>query len=99
MEEKKQDNFFKEDEQTLIEYIAGVNEICTKEDEIKNIETIGRMFAESGHLEDAYALRFALSKFITSMRTNTSFQIMVNYDRDLKKLKINCRHNPEKFLK
>lgn len=94
-----QDNFSKEYEETLIEYIAGINEPCTKEDEIQRAETIGRMFAVLKKPEDAYALRFALSNLITSIHTNTSFQIVVNYDKDLKKVKINYSNNSERFLK
>ena len=95
----KESEFSKDDEQTLIEYIAGVGETCSKEEEIKRAETLGRLFAVLRQPEDLYALRFALSNLITSIRTGSSFQFVVNYDKDLKKLKINYSHKPENFLK
>jgi hypothetical protein len=99
MEAEPQHEFSKEDERTLIEYIAGVDEPCTKEDKIKKAETLGRIFAALRQPEDLYALRFALSNLITSIQVGSSFQFVVNYDKDLKELEINQSHNPENFLK
>lgn len=99
MEEEPQYEFSKNDEQTLIEYIAGAGKSCSKEDEIKRAETLGRLFAILRQPEDLYALRFALSNLISSIQVGSSFQFVVNYDKDLKKLKINYSHKPENFLK
>ena len=99
MEEEHQYEFSKNDEQTLIEYIAGAGKSCSKEDEIKRAETLGRLFAILRQPEDLYALRFALSNLISSIQVGSSFQFVVNYDKDLKKLKINYSHKPENFLK
>lgn len=99
MEEEPQYEFSKNDEQTLIEYIAGAGKSCSKEDEIKRAETLGRLFAVLRQPEDLYALRFALSNLISSIQVGSSFQLVVNYDKDLKKLKINYSHKPENFLK
>lgn len=99
MEEEPQYEFSKNDEQTLIEYIAGAGKSCSKEEEIKRAETLGRLFAVLRQPEDLYALRFALSNLISSIQVGSSFQLVVNYDKDLKKLKINYSHKPENFLK
>lgn len=99
MEEEPEHEFSKNDEQTLIEYIAGAGKSCSKEEEIKRAETIGRLFAVLRQPEDLYALRFALSNLISSIQVGSSFQLVVNYDKDLKKLKINYSHKPENFLK
>ena len=99
MEAEPQHEFSKNDERTLIEYIAGVDERCTKEDKIKRAETLGRIFAALRRPEDAHALKFALSHLITSIQMGSSFQLVVNYDEDLKELKINQRNSPENFLK
>lgn len=99
MEEEPEHEFSKNDEQTLIEYIAGAGKSCSKEDEIKRAETLGRLFAVLRQPEDLYALRFALSNLISSIQVGSSFQLVVNYDKDLKKLKINYSHKPENFLK
>lgn len=99
MEEEPQYEFSKNDEQTLIEYIAGAGKSCSKEEEIKRAETLGRLFAVLRQPEDLYALRFALSNLISSIQVGSSFQFVVNYDKDLKKLKINYSHKPENFLK
>ena len=89
MEEEPEHEFSKNDEQTLIEYIAGAGKSCSKEEEIKRAETLGRLFAVLRQPEDLYALRFALSNLISSIQVGSSFQLVVNYDKDLKKLKIN----------
>ena len=99
MEEEPEHEFSKNDEQTLIEYIAGAGKSCSKEEEIKRAETLGRLFAVLRQPEDLYALRFALSNLISSIQVGSSFQLVVNYDKDLKKLKINYSHKPENFLK
>lgn len=99
MEAEPQHEFSKNDEQTLIEYIAGAGKSCSKEEEIKRAETLGRLFAVLRQPEDLYALRFALSNLISSIQVGSSFQLVVNYDKDLKKLKINYSHKPENFLK
>ena len=99
MEEEPEHEFSKNDEQTLIEYIAGAGKSCSKEEEIKRAETLGRLFAVLRQPEDLYALRFALSNLISSIQVSSSFQLVVNYDKDLKKLKINYSHKPENFLK
>jgi len=99
MEEEPQHEFSKNDERTLIEYIAGAGKSCSKEEEIKRAETLGRLFAVLRQPEDLYALRFALSNLISSIQVGSSFQLVVNYDKDLKKLKINYSHKPENFLK
>lgn len=99
MEEEPQYEFSKNDEQTLIEYIAGAGKSCSKEEEIKRAETLGRLFAVLRQPEDLYALRFALSNLISTIQVGSSFQLVVNYDKDLKKLKINYSHKPENFLK
>lgn len=99
MEEELEHEFSKNDEQTLIEYIAGAGKSCSKEEEIKRAETLGRLFAVLRQPEDLYALRFALSNLISSIQVGSSFQLVVNYDKDLKKLKINYSHKPENFLK
>ena len=99
MEEESEHEFSKNDEQTLIEYIAGAGKSCSKEEEIKRAETLGRLFAVLRQPEDLYALRFALSNLISSIQVGSSFQLVVNYDKDLKKLKINYSHKPENFLK
>ena len=99
MEEEPQHEFSKNDERTLIEYIAGAGKSCSKEEEIKRAETLGRLFAVLRQPEDLYALRFALSNLISSIQVGSSFQLVVNYDKDLKKLKINYSHMPENFLK
>lgn len=99
MEEELEHEFSKNDERTLIEYIAGAGKSCSKEEEIKRAETLGRLFAVLRQPEDLYALRFALSNLISSIQVGSSFQLVVNYDKDLKKLKINYSHKPENFLK
>ena len=99
MEQEPQHEFSKNDERTLIEYIAGAGKSCSKEEEIKRAETLGRLFAVLRQPEDLYALRFALSNLISSIQVGSSFQLVVNYDKDLKKLKINYSHKPENFLK
>ena len=99
MEEEPEHEFSKNDEQTLIEYIAGAGKSCSKEEEIKRAETLGRLFAVLRQPEDLYALRFAVSNLISSIQVGSSFQLVVNYDKDLKKLKINYSHKPENFLK
>ena len=99
MEEEPQHEFSKNDERTLIEYIAGAGKSCSKEEEIKRAETLGRLFAVLRQPEDLYALRFALSNLISSIQVGSSFQLVVNYDKDLKKLKISYSHKPENFLK
>ena len=99
MEQEPQHEYSKNDERTLIEYIAGAGKSCSKEEEIKRAETLGRLFAVLRQPEDLYALRFALSNLISSIQVGSSFQLVVNYDKDLKKLKINYRHKPENFLK
>ena len=99
MEEEPEHEFSKNDERTLIEYIAGAGKSCSKEEEIKRAETLGRLFAVLRQPEDLYALRFALSNLISSIQVGSSFQLVVNYDKDLKKLKINYSHKPENFLK
>lgn len=99
MEEEPEHEFSKNDEQTLIEYIAGAGKSCSKEEEIKRAETLGRLFAVLRQPEDLYALRFALSNLISSIQVGSSFQLVVNYDKDLKKLKINYSHKPENFSK
>lgn len=99
MEDELEHEFSKNDERTLIEYIAGAGKSCSKEEEIKRAETLGRLFAVLRQPEDLYALRFALSNLISSIQVGSSFQLVVNYDKDLKKLKINYSHKPENFLK
>ena len=99
MEEELEHEFSKNDERTIIEYIAGAGKSCSKEEEIKRAETLGRLFAVLRQPEDLYALRFALSNLISSIQVGSSFQLVVNYDKDLKKLKINYSHKPENFLK
>ena len=99
VQEEPEHEFSKNDEQTLIEYIAGAGKSCSKEEEIKRAETLGRLFAVLRQPEDLYALRFALSNLISSIQVGSSFQLVVNYDKDLKKLKINYSHKPENFLK